>query len=531
MKKIKSIHALLSLLMLAPAALFAQVLPNLGAPINGSGTNEFNACLNGNGRTMIFESSLNATDLPILEISTQKAGNWSKPTEVTGAFHTIPTLSSNRGFFLNNHGNILLFSSKIHGGVGNYDIWMMEKNPLGAWIPAVNLGAPVNSAAAEVDAAISPDGKYLFFTRLSAEKTPDGNFCGKLYVSENVAKNWKAPVLMPAPINMGCECAGRMLSDNKTFIFASMRTGGQGGYDIYKTVQKSDGSWEDPVPYNFINTAKDDQYAFVPAAGNIVYYNGIDKGGLLDIMKSKVPDELQPGKITLIQGTVKNASNNAIIVPRITVTNTTTNKSTYYLGAKDGSYTASVPQDKDIYDVAITASDGGAFSFKSMLFFPPSAAKYEEKTISPQLVPFKPGLIIPLPNIAFVNNSDTLQPYSMAEITRVFNVLKYNITTKIEIGVHTNDIKQDSVFRAGLTAKIIDTIKTTDSLGMELRTLKTTYSSNNTVNQAKMIASYLIKKGIPVERIVPKGYGNSQPLTPPPADAILNKRVELKIIQ
>jgi outer membrane protein OmpA-like peptidoglycan-associated protein len=530
MKKIKSICAVLTLLILVPTALFSQAT-SIGPPINGAATYEFNPCLNGNGRTIIFESSFGKADMPILEISYQKTGVWSKPEELTGAFHTITTLSSNGGFFLNNHGNILLFHSKIHGGVGKYDIWMMEKNPLGSWTPPQNIGAPINSALPETDPSISPDGKFLFFTRPSTGKTPNGSPCGKLYVSEKKETGWKPPVVLPAPINIGCECAGRMLADNKTFLFASMRDGGLGGYDIYKTTQKTDGSWEEPIPYSFINTPKDDKYAFIPASGNMIYYTGADNTGNLDIMKSKIPEKLQPNKVILIQGNVKNASKNTILIPKIIVTNISTNVTTNYVGAKDGSYTISVPQDKDIYDVGIMANDG-PFTFRSLLFFPSQTPKFEEKTIPVQLSPLKPNLIIPLPNIAFVNNGDTLQPYSMPEVMRIYALLKANITTKIEIGVHTNTIKQDTIFHLGLTAKIIDTLNTTvDSTGATLYTLKTTYSSDNTVNQAKAIVNYLIKKGIPVERMIAKGYGNSQPLNPAPTDAVLNKRVELKIIQ
>ncbi len=516
MKKQKSICAVLGLLLLIPVALFSQPT-SIGPPITTPGLYEFNPCLTSNGRTIIYESSFDANDRPILEISNQKTGTWSKPDEVTGAFHTIVSHSSNGGYFLNSNGNILLFHSKLPKSFGHSDIWIMEKNALGAWTKAQNIGTPINSTQPEIDPSISPDGKYLFFTRISSkEKTPSGYPCGKIFVSENNGKAWTTPIQMPAPINMGCECAGRMLDDNKTFLFASMRNGGVGGYDIYKTIKQTDTTWTEPVPYSFINTAKDDKYVSVPAQGNMIYFTGTDKAGNPEIQKTKISEELQPGKVTLIQGTAKNASNNLIMIPKIIVTNTNTNKSNYYLGAKDGSYTVAIPQDSNIYDMAIMSQED-AFSYNSMLFFPAKNPKFEEKTINAKFSPYKPNHISPLPNIEFLNNSDTLQPYSMMEIARLYTMLHSNITMRIEIGVHTNEIKQDSVFRSGLTVKIVDT-------------LKTVYHSDNTANQAKAIVDCLIKKGIPAERIIPKGYGNKQPLNPPPTDALLNKRVEIKIV-
>ncbi len=526
----KKNNAILSTLLglLLPISLLAQLVP-IGVPINGTGTYEFNPCLTGNGRTMIAESGLDEFDKPILTINYQKAGIWAKPIEVKGgATNTIPTIS-NGGFFLNNNGSSLLFHSNIHGGLGNQDIWMMEKTIAGTWGTPKNFGNPINSALPETDASLSPDGKYLYFTRLSSEKTPNGSPCGKIFVAENIGKSyWKTPVALPSPINMNCECAGRMLADNKTFLFASMRSGGLGGYDIYKTNQKTDGTWEIPVPYTFMNTTKDEKYVSVPAAGNLAYYTGLDKVGGLDVARSKIPEALQPDKITLIQGSVKNATNNLLLLPKIVVTNTTTNKSTIYIGSADGSFTAGVPQDA-IYDVAIMAYDGG-YTFKSMLFQPPKIQKFEEKSFDVKLSPNTPGLVFPLSNIAFVNNSDTLEAYSMAEIMRIYIMMKANITLKIEIGVHTNDVQKDSIFRAGLTATLVDTLRYTDSTGVELYTLKTTYSSENTTSQAKAISKLFIKKGIPAERISVKGYGIEQPLNPAPLDAILNKRVELKII-
>ncbi|HVD97357.1 MAG TPA: hypothetical protein VNB90_04070 [Cytophagaceae bacterium] len=508
---------------------FAQSIP-LGQPINTNNSDEYNPCISGNGRTMIFEQLYFNENKPYVQISYQKNGAWSRPEQLPGANTEITTIT-NGGFFLNENGNIILFHSARYGGVGNNDIWMIEKTIIGSWSVPKNFGKPVNSAVAETDPSLSPDGKYLFFTRLINEKTPDGNPCGKIFMAERAGKDsWKTPVMLPSPINMNCECAGRMLSDNKTFLFSSMRGGGSGGYDIYKTVQHPDGSWEEPVPYSFINTPKDDRYVSVPAGGSLIYHSAPAKTGTgLDVMRTKIPDNLQPDKVTLLQGNVKNASNNLVLVPKVVVTNTANNKSLTYPGAADGSYTAVVPQD-GVYDVAIMA-DGG-FSYRSLLFKPNKQPKYEEKIVDAKLTPTTPGTIFPLSNLAFVNNTDSLEGYSMAEINRLVIMLKANITMKVEIGVHTVDVEEDTLQRKNLTASIVDTIGTyvDSATGHDMYRFKTTYSSDNTKQQAKTIIAILIKKGIPSERIIPKGYGDKVPLSPPPADKALNRRIELKVI-
>src|SRR5690606_8518271 len=135
-----------------------------------------------------------------------------------------------------------------------------------------NIAKPVNSEGHESDPSISPDGKFLYFVRYSDKKSPTGQPCGKIFVSEKTGNIWKEAKALPAPVNMGCECNPRILADNETLLFASVRPGGKGGFDQYKTQLQSNGSWSTPVPMAFINTDKDDQYVSVPAMGNFIYH-------------------------------------------------------------------------------------------------------------------------------------------------------------------------------------------------------------------------------------------------------------------
>jgi len=507
---------------------YSQSIP-LGQPINTGSNDEYNPCISGNGKTMLFEQLYFNESKPTVQISYMKSGSWTRPETLNGANSDIPTIS-NGGFFVNYNGNIVLFHSARYGGIGGNDIWMIEKTIIGTWSVPKNLAKPINTAGSEVDPSMSPDGKYLYFTRQDATKTPEGTPCGKIYMSERLGKDtWKAPVLMPSPINKNCECAGRMLNDNKTFVFASMRDGGMGGYDIYKTKQNIDGSWEEPVPYSIINTSKDDCYVSVPTNGTLIYHTTPGKTGGLDIGRTMIPENLQSEKITMLQGTVRNETNNLLIVPKVVVTNIATNKATIYTGGLDGTYTASVPQDGN-YDVAIMANDG-KFSFKSMIFKTPSISKFEEKNIDVKLKPTIPNALFVASNISFVENTDTLDAFSLVEVNRIYSMLKANLTMKIEIGVHSHTADVSPDMKPLYTGVIVDTLGTmVDSTHKTVYELKYTYTTDNTKNQAKTLQSMLIKKGIPTERVVPVGYGNRQPLSPPPADKTLNRRVEIKII-
>jgi Tol biopolymer transport system component len=62
-------------------------------------------------------------------------------------------------------GRVIVFYSNRPGGIGLTDLWMAtRRSPNDAWSAPVNLGAPVNSSANELLAALSRDGRTLLFT-------------------------------------------------------------------------------------------------------------------------------------------------------------------------------------------------------------------------------------------------------------------------------------------------------------------------------------------------------------------------------
>jgi hypothetical protein len=68
-----------------------------------------------------------------------------------------------KGVFVSDDGNCLLFHSNRPGGKGKNDIYISVKDKKGNWENPVNLGDGVNSEAEEWYPRVSPDGKYFFF--------------------------------------------------------------------------------------------------------------------------------------------------------------------------------------------------------------------------------------------------------------------------------------------------------------------------------------------------------------------------------
>jgi hypothetical protein len=62
----------------------------------------------------------------------------------------------------------MLFNSPREGSFTQLDIWISFRNQDGSWSDPKNLGKTINSGAnAILCPTVSPDGKYLFFTKLN----------------------------------------------------------------------------------------------------------------------------------------------------------------------------------------------------------------------------------------------------------------------------------------------------------------------------------------------------------------------------
>ncbi len=68
--------------------------------------------------------------------------------------------------------NYILFNSPRAGSYTKNYIWISIRQPDGTWSAPINLGPRINrDAMAVLCPTVSPDGKYLFFTRLQDNGT------------------------------------------------------------------------------------------------------------------------------------------------------------------------------------------------------------------------------------------------------------------------------------------------------------------------------------------------------------------------
>jgi Tol biopolymer transport system component len=65
----------------------------------------------------------------------------------------------------------LIFHSNRPGGYGEHDLYISFRDRHGQWSAPKNMGPDINSAGWEMAPSLTPDGRYLFFTRRKAFQT------------------------------------------------------------------------------------------------------------------------------------------------------------------------------------------------------------------------------------------------------------------------------------------------------------------------------------------------------------------------
>lgn len=306
---------------------YAQDFPK--TPVNGLNSADFTEyapSISADGRTMIFQSNRLDSAYKLFESRMDANGNWQTPIPINSINNFGDKQDLIGGPSISYDGNTLFFFASFNGGYGSEDIYysVRENNE---WSEPKNVGPPINSADYEGFPSISADGKSLYFIRIN--KSLDTNqplyqreTCFEIFKSEkNEDGSWGIPEKLPFPINTGCEKSPRIMADNKTLIFSSVREGGIGSFDLYQSQVNDEGDWSDPVPLYYVNTKGSDQFSCISAAGDRMYFNTLG-----DIYWVTIPKELRQFQNNLIQGYVRDGGKNTPLEARIQVSDAATSE-------------------------------------------------------------------------------------------------------------------------------------------------------------------------------------------------------------
>lgn len=213
-------------------------------------------------------------------VSAQKFANWSPPVNL-GPLVNSPFLDGNPA--ISKDGLSLYFASNRPGGVGGNDLWVAQRQGLDSpWSPPLNLGS-INTTFNEVAPALSRDEHYLFFV----SNRPGGLGGPEIWVSfrQHVHDDfaWETPFNLGSPINTPFQDTTPSYFENEELgrpqlFFASNRTGGFGGLDMYMSELQADGTFGPATLLPELSSPQSDSYPSVFRNGLEIFF-GSDRVG------------------------------------------------------------------------------------------------------------------------------------------------------------------------------------------------------------------------------------------------------------
>lgn len=298
---------------------------------------EFAPTISADGRTLIFESDQNAEKgWGLMESQLTESGNWGEPVSIKAINDKCNFLA---GPSLSYDGNTLYFTAFIEGVTQSEDIYYSQRLAGKNWTEPKRVEGPINTDESyEGFPSISADGNSLYFIRVNEKNSFDKRSkenCFVIYAThKNIDGSWREPEALPAPINLGCERDPRIMADNRTLIFSSIREGGKGKYDLYQSRRQTDGTWSQPAALDFINGADNDQSPCISASGDIMYFYSQK-----DIYSISIPIEYRQLINVTIKGKIISEENNKPLAAEVVVKNTETGEQfSSFSNAVDGDY-------------------------------------------------------------------------------------------------------------------------------------------------------------------------------------------------
>jgi outer membrane protein OmpA-like peptidoglycan-associated protein/Tol biopolymer transport system component len=433
--------------------------------------------------------------------------NWMDAQPLKG----INSLNNEGAPTISPNGQFLIFTScedpyEAYGqgrsGYGSCDLFYAY-NIGGKWTNPKNLSTPVNTQHWETQPSFSSDGKTLYFIR--GLKTRQGIKNQDIYFSElSEGGVWSTPQRLSEVVNTeGREESVFIHPDSKTLYFSSDGHTGMGGLDIFMTQKDDNGIWSTPVNLGYpINTFNDENSLLVDAEGKFAYFASDREGGFgnLDLYKFKMPENLKPNLVTYLIGKVYDAETKEVLPARFELIDLKTGKVAIqsYADEVTGAYLVCLPVNQDY---ALNVShEGYLFHSENFTLTGGTVTQPYEKNVGMNKI--KVGESVVLKNVFFETAKFDLKDQSRVELDKLTSFLEKNPKMKIELSGHTDNVG-DKKMNQVLSE-----------------------------NRAKAVLDYLVKRGIKVERLTTKGYGDTLPIADNNTEEgrAENRRTEFKVV-
>lgn len=477
---------------------------SVGLGINTS-DDEYWPSITADGQTMIFtrqslpvdNQSSNGLVQEDFYISYFSDNTWQK---AFNAGSPLNTMQNEGAQTLSSNGSYMFFTACDRpGGLGSCDIYFSSLNG-GKWTEPVNLRSPVNSPSWESQPSVGADGKTLFF----CSSRPGGSGGKDIWLSRLNEKNfWTKPVNLGKVINTdGDEMSPFIHFDGKTLYFASDGRVGMGGFDIYMTRMKNDSSWTEPKNLGYpINTYNDEMGLIIEAEGQKAYFSSIrNKSNGKDIFSFNLYESARPSPVSYMKGKVYDKETGRLLKANYELINLTTGKIAIKNSTDEtGNFLVCLPSG---FNYGINVSKPGYLFYSESFMFEGQHTVVEPYIKKIILNPIKIGEKMQLANVFYEIDSWQLKNESISELNNLASLISENKDIVIEISGYTDSTGSDD-YNIALSEK-----------------------------RALSVVNYLIKKGIPPERLKYKGYGNTSPIgdNVTSAGRKLNRRTEATVI-
>jgi outer membrane protein OmpA-like peptidoglycan-associated protein len=168
------------------------------------------------------------------------------------------------------------------GGVNDEDDIWYSKMVDGKWIPALNIGPPLNNPLDNFVQSITPDGNMLLLANVYVKDGNNVNMKPGVSVSYKSREGWSFPEEQKIhDFKNNSPYVNYFLSANSKYLLMAIETdAGYGGLDLYVSFRVSDNVWSSPINLGpQINTSANDYSPFLAADGITLYYSTAGHSG------------------------------------------------------------------------------------------------------------------------------------------------------------------------------------------------------------------------------------------------------------
>ena len=173
--------------------------------------------------------------------------------------------------------------NNTHGDKGSQDIWYSDFDEASKqWGPARRMGFPLNKDEYNCAYSITPDGQ----TMLIKGQYNSGNYETRGFsLSKKTASGWSPPQKIDIPnyvnLSKGQFDCGFLSADGKVLLMAFSEKKNSKEDDIYVSFRQKDGSWSKPMDLGpEVNTKFTETTPFLAPDGATLYFSSNRDGGL-----------------------------------------------------------------------------------------------------------------------------------------------------------------------------------------------------------------------------------------------------------